>query len=290
MNKQAILIIAHNYSNLEILNKQLDVLDSECFDIFIHIDRKSKMRIEDIKKCENSKMHIYKKFRTYWGHSSQVYCELFLIRKALETEEKYDYLHLISGEDFPLKKPEKIHAYFNKHYGKEFVHFQCLKLTEKKVYWNKYYRFIRNHNDASWSRRIDIKLLHLQMRLKIDRTKRRDIKLYTGANWFSITDKFAEFAISKSELMKKLRFTAHPDEIYMQTILYNSEFKNNLYYQGFDDNYDSCKRLIDWKRGKPYIWKMEDLKEIEESNFFFARKFDINTDRKIIDYLNKKLK
>ena len=147
-----------------------------------------------------------------------------------------------------------------------------------------------NKNDLSWSRVIDLRLLHLQMRLKIDRTKRRDIKLYTGANWFTITDKFAEFAISKSELMKKLRFTAHPDEIYMQTILYNSEFKNNLYYQGFDDNYDSCKRLIDWKRGKPYIWKMEDLKEIEESNFFFARKFDINTDRKIIDYLNKKLK
>ena len=89
--------------------------------------------------------------------------------------------------------------------------------------------------------------------------------------------------------MKKLRYTANADEIFLQTIIYNSEFKENLYYQGFDDNYDSCKRLTDWRRGTPYVWKMEDLEEIEESNAFFARKFEIKIDKEIIDYLYEKL-
>lgn len=34
---------------------------------------------------------------------------------------------------------------------------------------------------------------------------------------------------------------------------------------------------------------MEDLKEIEESNAFFARKFDCNVDEEIIDYLYEKI-
>lgn len=113
MNKQAILILAHDISNLEILNKQLRILDSKYFDIFIHIDKKSKMKIEDIEKCKISQLKIYKEIKVYWGHISQVECELFLMKKALEQEEKYDYLHLISGVDFPLKKPAEIFKFFN---------------------------------------------------------------------------------------------------------------------------------------------------------------------------------
>ena len=290
MNKQAILIITHDISNLNLLNKQLKVLDSDCFDIFIHIDRKSKILVNDIEKCEKSKLNIYKEIKIYWGDISQVKAELFLIEKALEQNEKYDYLHLISGVDFPLKKPKEIHDYFNKCYGLEFVHFESLTMPDFKENWMKYYRFVKNSNDNAISRKIDLFLLYLQMFLKINRFKKFDESFYTGANWFSITDKFARYVIGKKEEINKLKHTVSTDEVFMQTILYNSEFKDNLYYKGFDDNYDSCKRLIDWKRGKPYVWKMEDLKELEESNAFFARKFDCNTDNEIIDYLYEKLK
>ena len=39
MTKQAILIMAHN--NLDLLNKLIELLDSDYFDIFLHIDKKS---------------------------------------------------------------------------------------------------------------------------------------------------------------------------------------------------------------------------------------------------------
>lgn len=107
MNKQALMIMVHDYSNLTILKKQLEILDSEYFDIFIHIDRKSKIKIEDIEKCKISKLHIYKELKVYWGHDSQVKCHLFLIKEVLNQKEKHDYLHLISGTDLPLKKPKK---------------------------------------------------------------------------------------------------------------------------------------------------------------------------------------
>lgn len=290
MNKQALMIMVHDYSNLSILKKQLEILDSEYFDIFIHIDKKSKTKIEDIEKCKKSKLHIYKEIKVYWGHDSQVKCHLFLIKEVLNQKEKYDYLHLISGTDLPLKKPKEIHAYFNRHYGKEFIHFQNKNFPEYKECWVKYYSLIRFKSyDDSIPKRIDEFLRRLQIILKIDRIKKFDFKVYTGTCWFSITDEFAKFVITKEKILEKLKYTVCTDEIFIQTVCCNSIFKKNLYYKGFDDNYDACKRLLKWVNGKAYVWKMEDLKEIEESNAFFARKFDCNVDEEIIDYLYEKI-
>ena len=36
-----------------------------------------------------------------------------------------------------------------------------------------------------------------------------------------------------------------------------------------------CMRLIDWKRGNPYVWTLADKEELEQSNRLFARKFDM---------------
>ena len=33
-------------------------------------------------------------------------------------------------------------------------------------------------------------------------------------------------------------------------------------------------RAIDWERGNPYVWKMEDLQYLLETEHLFARKFD----------------
>ena len=264
-------------------------MDSEYFDIFIHIDRKSEMKIEDIEPCKLSKLYIYKEIKVYWAHFSQVECELFLIKKALEQEEKYDYLHLISGVDFPLKKADEIYDFFNENYGLEFVHFESLELDKIKKEWIKYYRWVKDKDENSFSRKIDYYLVKLQRSLGINRFKKFNIKFYTGTNWFSITDKFGEYVVSKEKWIKKLKYAANIDEIFLQTIIYNSEFKNNLYYKGFDNDYNACKRLLKWVGNKAYVWTMKDLKTIEESDLFFARKFDINTDREIIDYLYEKL-
>ena len=48
MKKQAILIIAHN--NLEILKKNILILDNSNIDFYIHIDKKSSIEINDILK------------------------------------------------------------------------------------------------------------------------------------------------------------------------------------------------------------------------------------------------
>ena len=45
-------------------------------------------------------------------------------------------------------------------------------------------------------------------------------------------------------------------------------------------------RLIDWHRGKPYVYRIGDLDLLEESPMLFARKFDEKIDNEIIKALH----
>lgn len=287
MEKQAILIIAHN--NIWNLKKILESLDSKYFDFFIHIDLKSNIKIEEIKKiCKISKINIFKEKDIRWADYSQVECEMYLIKEVINSNDNYEYLHLISGVDMPIKSAKEIYEFFDNNKGKEFLHFQNENLNSVKQEWIKYYHlFMKNYRFNKLSRRLNKIFIIFQKLLRINRIKKTNYKFVTGANWFSITNKFAEYVISKEKEIEKIfKYTRSADEIFMQTILYNSKYKENLYYKNFDDNYIGCMRLIDWNRGNPYIWKTEDFKTIIKSEFMFARKFDMNKDKKIIELIS----
>ena len=63
------------------------------------------------------------------------------------------------------------------------------------------------------------------------------------------------------------------DEIFLQTILWNSTFRENIFLP--NSEIDSCMREIDWKRGNPYVWgaSSDDFKMLTNSDKLFARKF-----------------
>lgn len=77
------------------------------------------------------------------------------------------------------------------------------------------------------------------------------------------------------------------DEMFLQTIVYNSSFKDKLYDKDYDDSCLGNQRYIDWKRGTPYTFRNEDFEELINSNCLFARKFNEKIDCKIIDRLSE---
>ena len=58
-----------------------------------------------------------------------------------------------------------------------------------------------------------------------------------------------------------------------------------------DDNYLACMRYIDWNRGNPYTFTIDDYEELMKSGCLFARKVDIKTEkqRELIDKIYKEL-
>ena len=88
---------------------------------------------------------------------------------------------------------------------------------------------------------------------------------------------------------KMYKFTVTADEIFLQSLVLNSEFKENLYNKNYDDNYSSILYSIDWNRGNPYVYRKEDYDLLIKSNMLFARKFDMNIDSDIIYKIRNKV-
>lgn len=96
-----------------------------------------------------------------------------------------------------------------------------------------------------------------------------------GSTWFSITHDTACYILNEYNKLKKYFCnTKCADEFLLQTILINSPF--------LDKVKDDSLRCIDWRRGNPYTFKLEDFDMLMESDELFARKFDINVDESII--------
>ncbi len=108
-------------------------------------------------------------------------------------------------------------------------------------------------------------------------------KIQRGSQWFSVTGEFAKYLISqKSFVFKQFKHTYIPDEFFVQTVIINSSFADNLHSKKFDDDHEACLRYIDWTRGHPYTFKSEDYDELMNSGCLFARKFSIVQDDKIV--------
>ena len=133
--------------------------------------------------------------------------------------------------------------------------------------------------------KLDILLARIQKVLGINRIKKVNIDIKKGANWFSITNECAKLVIEKKGwIYRTFRYTKCCDEIFLQTIVYNSKLYNNVYIKEPDIKYGNM-RLTDWNRGNPYVFRNEDYEELVQSKYIFARKFDEKIDEKIIDRL-----
>jgi len=282
----AYMIIAHN--QFELLEKLICALDDERNDIFVHIDAKVKdFDFERFKSlCSRSGIYFTnERINITWGDYSQVKTEMLLIKTAVEKEDKsnpYTYFHLLSGVDLPIKSNDYIHSFFEENNGKEFIHFTSkdTKVAESRI---RYYHFFRKKRN-NINKIIAQVLLRVQMILKINRLKPLGIKAQKGCNWFSITGDFAHYVYNNLDKYEKIfRWSYCGDEVFIQTLLLNSPFKDNLFVPESKNNHFACVRLIDWHRGNPYVWRAEDYDEIMASPCLFARKFDLNIDREIVE-------
>ena len=284
MDKHAYLIMAYN--NWELLKKIIILLDDERNDIFIHIDKSSAGFNEDSFRgiAKKSDLFFVPRMEVYWADFSQTEAELSLLSFATE-RNSYKYYHLLSGSDLPIKTQDEIHSFFDNK-DNEFI-----GICPQEVYYSvrrvKYYHpFLHNqfYRNNKFMKLADRGFECLQRLFCINRLKKKQIKIIDGWTWFSITDDFARYILSKREFIKEtFSKSIASDELVMQTMIYN----NKDFYERIYDDKDLVQgslRYIDWNRGRPYTFREEDFEEIiNKKEAMFARKFDPKIDSVIID-------
>ena len=293
----AYLIMAHhNFEQLKIL---LSMLDDKRNNLFIHIDSKAANQMEIRKHCENivnEAVIIWLKSENIsWGGYSQVQCELNLLKLA-RSRYRYDYYHLLSGDDLPLSSQDEIHEFFGKNKGKNFVNLGSERYSKECEERCRYYYLFQDYIGKSEKyqhvflkgiRRI---CLWVQKLAGTNRIKRnfRNIKLVHGSNWFSITDKLAEYILLNEKwIFQVFHHGSCVDELFLQTLVYNSSFVHTLYIPSFNNGCEGNKRSIYFENGIPHVWKMNDYDRLKAEKCLFARKFDMETDGEIIKKIEK---
>ena len=285
MEKHAYLIMAHE--NPGQLRRLLQLLDDERNDLYVHIDKNagfSPAILNDAVK--KTALNVLEQHPVYWADYSMVTVELLVIERALKSGCHYRYLHLLSGMDLPIKTQDEIHRFF----GNKTAEFLGIVPVESAYDLDHVrYSYPLLHTGA-YRKHKAVRALSgvyvlLQRLVKRDlQAERNDLRwrFYDGWNWFSITEEFAAAVMALSSQIEKVFQSAKaPDEMFLQTVAYNSPFRERIY--DTSSLSPGSARLIDWNRGKPYVFRSADFEELINSPCILARKFDERVDAQIIE-------
>ena len=265
------------------LKKLILLLDDPRNDIYVHVDAKSHDFNQDQFNNLTKKAGLFfiKRKRVTWGAFSQVNCELRLLKTATKTY--HNFYHLLSGADLPIKSQDEIHNYFEENSETEFLSIHE-GVMETKNYRDRIqvYHFLQglvgNKKSDSIVFKIEWGLLKLQELLNVDRLKKTNLVFQKGTNWFSITHKLAQYVVSEAPLMRMIYILTNcADEVFLHTLAWNSQFRDRIQ--------SDSKRLIDWKRGRPYTFRLNDFEALMNSPCFWARKFNEAVEPEIVNKL-----
>lgn len=296
--KQAYLIMAHtNWNQLKLLFTQIDDVNN---DIFLHINELVEApSYEELRGVlKYSRLFLCdKRYPIFWGDSNGPKVQFELLKKAFSVD-KYWYYHFISGMDLLLKTNKEITDFLNRNeyiqsteHMTNYIEIQkCPKILEPRV---KHYNFFKQHWGSSNKLELVLfrganKLLrYIQYALKIDRTRKWDLELFQGSNWWSISDECARLYYSKQDDVNRMfdKWGFSVDEFSIQTIIGNSDLADTFYKpkaKGIRAN----MRLVDFDNGNglgsPHVFTSIDYDAIVNSGCIFARKFDERIDNQII--------
>lgn len=299
--KHAYLVMAHHKP--ELLQLLLDALDDERNDIFVHIDKKSQdFMPKDQFRTSKSALVCIPSMEVNWAGYSQIQCELNLLKAAVNHGE-YQYFHLMTGASYPLKSQNYIHEFFEHNAGREFIDFTRVDKTAllrvtKVWYFNEIgkmpFNFIPDNRyiPTDVSRNVRNKLLfrnlwvNTQAKLHYDRLRIRGYEPKKGLAYWSITQDFARYIVKHEKLIKKLfAHSVGGDEFFIQTMVFNSPFKNNVfsYLPG------GCMRTSTWDLEEAgharcdHNFNKSDIDYLLNSSDLFALKFESDDGVEIIE-------
>jgi len=300
MLKLGYIILAHQKPHQ--LLQLLRSLSSDSTYLFLHIDKRldpsvflSANGIADIKN-----LVLLPRFKSYWGSIGLAKASLHGIREALNYE--CDYITLLSGSDYPIKSNKQILQFLSESNGKSYVDYYRMpapfwipgkEINRIKKYYYHFKNRIFEHPPSPDGKGLFRKLLGgvLRLFLKNEREFPTGIIPFGGEHWFCLHKPAARQVLSfyekNPEVMKFLTYSLSPEEIYVQTALFNSgdkELETSICNQAIT--------LINWKNKNhpsPAFFDSSDFDRLISSDKLFARKFDFDACPDLLTRINHQL-
>jgi Core-2/I-Branching enzyme len=276
-------LIAVHKNPLQVKRLVDQLLTKDC-DIYIHIDKKIDI---DSFKAVLSDQRVYfisNRIAVNWGGYSQVKATIVSIKQILENRQTYDYINFISGQDYPIKPLDQFYDYLQLNIGNEYLEYIH---AEEKVEETRLRIYKYNFNDFNFKGKYVLQKI-LNKILPDRKFPILEYKMVVKSNWFTITPECAKYVLDfldqNPKVVSFFKYGWGVDEFVFQTITYNSYLKDRIVNNNL--------RYIDWSAQLPSPKTLDhsDIEKLSTSDKFFARKFDVNVDSKILDMLDSKIK
>ena len=282
--KHAFLVTA--YHDLPTLNRMVAKF-SEYGDVLVHIDKRSDINLKDIMNQEG--VSVFKRYCINWGSFNHLKSILFLLKQAMKSQP--DYVHVVTGQDYPVVSKEAFDTFFSEHEGQNFLDFESVPngswIQERcTFYWftdciahPKSFDFLRHPKIG--------KLLKWQKKLGIKRQKIGAFgmdEIYKGMVYVSLHKSAVHYVMdhmnSHKEFLRSLKTCLIPEEFFFQTVLVNSPLRDKL----VNDNL----RYMDWQFRdgiSPCVLNETDHEAIQQSGKLIMRKVSAKSE-KLIELLH----
>ncbi len=274
------LILAHDPAGLVQLERLINQLNYEGSIIYIHVDLKSDLSVFKNHFKNNAAVRfINNRVNIKWASYSMIEAEQNSCQQILMEEPNFDFLNLLSAQDYPIRPIHEFHQFLSLHIGKAFMH--CLDIETEWVEAKQ--RVIKYHFVNHDFRGIYL-LQDIVNSIMPERKVPSNMALKGRSQWFTISRKHVEYVVEALKMNKAIvrffKFTWSPDEMVFQTLLFNSPYQNDIINNNL--------RYIDWSELKknPKILTEVDFEAITQSGNFFARKFNLSASSSILDLID----
>ncbi len=269
----------------------IKALDDGYSDFYIHVDKK----IECFPKIDSSNIYyldVSERIDVQWASYQMIEATIALIKKCINSNLIYDYVILLSGQDYPIMSSEKIQRFLSDNVPNNYIEVleddnPILKRYEKRnsIIYPKW--IINRSFFIKCVKKIYIYISggYNKTFVLFKRKKTIPMRFYYGSQWWALRRECLQWMISylgeHPEFCDFFKLSITPDECFFQTLFMASPFAeqraNRIIYFEWDKNQNNPK-LIDKN-------KANDL--IHNNNIYlFARKFDLTVDDKAIEIIN----
>lgn len=295
--KLAYIIVSH--FNLEQTLRLYNRLNHKDSLFVFHVSKKCEPRYYEklyaaLKDRENCL--FTKRVNITWGGYDLVQAVLNAIDTLVEKNADFDYAFFLSGQDYPIKPREHMVQMLGKNPGKQYMEvIPASDLGKISEWWEAYHFTVGKRRFWHPHQRKDNLLIALYnfifaLILPKNRQLPQGFLIYKGTSWWTLTRDCIHFMYGQvhspegKRIIKYFRNTWHQSELFFQTILMNSKYR--------DDIINDDLRFILWHEnddGHPKMLTQTDYDDIVSSDRLFARKFNSQVDAKILDLLDEKI-
>jgi hypothetical protein len=275
------LIIA--YKEPAQVARLVKMLSHEACDFFIHVDKKTDISTFQIMGKMDRVRFIQDRVLVRWAGFSFTKAIITGLREILASGSHYDFINVMSGQEYPLKPAATMVDFFQNHIGSTFMTYE----QQGSPWWQESMGRIEQYHSTDFNFRGQYQLQFLVNKIMPKRKFPLPYTLYGGncSMYWTISKACAAYVVAFLDqhpaLQRFARYTWAPDEFLIPTILLNSPLRDKVINNNL--------RYIDWSQGgpNPKLLTANDLAKLKASKAFFARKFDIRQDSLILDKLDE---